>query len=192
MPMRVKVDRQQQIIETEVLVGKGLYLYAFKHLLSNTLSVMDAHQWTIIEAASGMTFPTSDDPVVCLNYYSENDYDFNGGWGLENGIILLPLSPRKLLFTQIGSSFDFSVINRSSYWTQFFRKIIIEHAHRYVFAEKPDEDIFQIRPRVISKEAFDQEKKTLAEWHSKHSKIENEFLSAASADPAAFTPQDQM
>jgi hypothetical protein len=62
--------------------------------------------WNVIHAAVGIYFPTSDDPVICLNYNSESEYDFKGGWGKKNGNIIMPISPKQLLITQIDCDLD--------------------------------------------------------------------------------------
>jgi hypothetical protein len=105
------------------------------------------HKWTIFEAPARLNWFTSDDPVICLNYRSESDYDFNGGWGRERAKILFPLSPRHLMFTEIGtSSYPRRVPSR--YRARLIRRMIAEHAHRSIYTQSEDNKVLQLRPRV--------------------------------------------
>ena len=171
-PVKITVDRDNQTIATETLIGRGMYLYALRHLLTNTAQIMDTYTWQVINAADGITFPTSDDPVICLNYYAENEYDFKGGWGMPNGNIIFPISPTKLLFTQIGSHRFVPELDHSQKWSLFFRKIILEHAHRYIYDFEPHDDVPHIRPRVVDREFFLFEQKEIENWHSEQLKAE--------------------
>lgn len=158
LPLKVTFDKEKSFVKAEAIVGKSTYLFAVKHLLTETIKHMYGHRWSIIHAADGISFPTSDDPVICLNYRSENDYDFNGGWGLKNGNILMPISPQMLLFTQIGDKNSYSFLDNSLHWSSFFRKIIIQHAYRSVFADKPQKGMLEINPRIVNKNLYDKEK----------------------------------
>ena len=178
-PVKITVDRDNRTIETETLVGRGMYLYALRYLLTNTVRIMDTYTWQVINAADGITFPTSDDPVICLNYYAENDYDFKGGWGMPNGNIIFPISPTKLLFTQIGSHRFVPELDRSQKWSLFFRRIIIEHAHRYIYDTKPNDDVAHIHPRCVDLDLFLSEQKETANWHSDQLKAEQNLMAQA-------------
>jgi hypothetical protein len=96
----MKVDRKDLPEEkkvqftTRMVVGRGLWFYTMRHMLTETLKVLYKHRWTILEAPVGLSWFTSDDPVVCLNFRSPSDYDFGGGWDRTRGNIMFPLSPR--------------------------------------------------------------------------------------------------
>ena len=165
LPLSVSIDRDNRTITTGTVIGKSMYLYALKYLLTNTLHVMDSYSWQVVHAADGISFPTSDDPVICLNYFSENDYNFGGGWGRQHSNIILPVSPEILVFTEVGSNTPIKDLDSSIKWSQFFRKIIIEHAHRYVYAITPQQDAQTIHPRLVDRTLYLQEQETLANWH---------------------------
>lgn len=79
LPIKVSVERNFGQVKVDSLVGKGMYLFALKHLLTKTVNVMYKYKWHVIHAADGISFPTSDDPVICMNYSGEHEYDFKGG-----------------------------------------------------------------------------------------------------------------
>lgn len=176
LPIKVSVDKEKSQVKVDSLVGKGLYLFALKHALTKTISILKKHQWHIIHAADGVSFPTSDDPVICLNYNSEHEYDFKGGWGKENGNIIMPISPTLLLITQIGSDMPIKQLDYSEHWSKFFRKIIIEHAHRYVYAIEPQKGMLAINPRRVDAVLFEREKSIMAGWHGEQMEAEDQLL----------------
>ncbi|MCK4486598.1 MAG: DUF4238 domain-containing protein, partial [Desulfobacterales bacterium] len=141
-------DQGKGLIHTEVVAGRNLWLESQRFLLTKTAKVLKKHKWSIVEPANGRYWFTSDHPVVRLNYYGNGAYDLKGGWGNQNANLLMPLSPRHLLFTHIGSDapdrFTFSVEK-----TFEIQKFIAERALRWIFAHKPMSLIAQLRPRHV-------------------------------------------
>jgi len=173
----LKVDRtnlpEEKKVQftAKVLVGRGLWFYTMKHMLTETLKVLYKHNWTILEAPAGLRWFTSDDPVICLNFRSESDYDFGGGWGRTKGNILFPLSPEHLMFTEIGSnSYPRKVPSR--FHTRLFRRMIAEHAHRRVYSLTEDDKIPQLMPRVVDARAFQNERALWEAWYEDQSNAE--------------------
>lgn len=165
LPIKVSINKDIRQMKVDSLVGKGMYLFALKHLLTKTVSVLGNHHWHVIHAADGVSFPTSDDPVICLNYNSEYEYDFKGGWGRKNGNIIMPISSKLLIITQIGCNMASKQLDYSGHWSKFFRKIIIEHAHRYVYAIEPQKGMLAINPRMVNATLFKKEKDIMVGWH---------------------------
>lgn len=176
LPIKVSVNKEMGQVKVDSLVGKGMYLFALKHLLTKTISILGKHQWHIIHAADDVSFPTSDDPVICLNYNSEHEYDFKGGWGKKNGNIIMPISPKLLLITQIGSNIPGKQLDYSEPWSKFFRKIIIENAHRYVYAIEPQKGMLAINPRRVDAVLFEREMSIMAGWHGEQMEAEDQLL----------------
>lgn len=175
LPIKVNVDMEARAAEVKAVVGRGVYLYALKSLMTNTVKKVQNQNWQVLHAAPGLSFPTSDNPVICLNYRSINDYDFNGGWGRKNGNIIMPISPQLILFTQIGSTRKFVEADYSPYWSKFFRKLIIEHAYRYVYAEERQRHMLAINPRSVNLELFLEEKKAIEGWNEEQIRAEREL-----------------
>ena len=87
-------------LRVESIVGRGYWLFAIKQLLTKTINVLLQHKWTILQSPTELKWLTSDDPVIKLNYYNPQKYDFGGGWGSLGTEIFLPLSPKYLLYTK--------------------------------------------------------------------------------------------
>ena len=83
LPLRVtnepSADGKSVVIKTETIVGRGTWIFAMRHLLTNTLNRLTEHRWTIVSSEDDLPWFTTDDPVVRLNFRSPSDYDFKGG-----------------------------------------------------------------------------------------------------------------
>jgi hypothetical protein len=176
-PSRVSIRRLPSgggELGLEVVAGRAMWMFALRHLLTQTARALEGHKWTILMAPEEMHWATSDDPVIPLNYYEKDRYDFRGGWDSKGTEILLPLSPRHLLYTCIG--------NRQRPKRQVdpglaaqFQHIILEHAHRVVFAATPVPRVEEIRPRVVDRQQYYNEAEAWQQWHREQSHAEMEI-----------------
>jgi hypothetical protein len=123
----------------------------------------------------GVYWPTSDNPVIRLNFESSSSYDLKGGWGRKNGDIFLPLGPRHILHTQIGAKPSRRGTTLEMDKALFIRRLIIENADRYIFSREPF-DLETIRARTVSQEEFGREQLVWRNWHQENSIAESEFL----------------
>lgn len=98
IPMNLSLvsnDEEEKEIKLEVFSGKSLWFFAVKHLLSDAFSILKDISWVIYDAPKDFEWVTSDDPVIFLNYYSHNNYDFKGGWAKKIQILFSPYLPKK-------------------------------------------------------------------------------------------------
>lgn len=163
------------VIKGEAIAGRGLWLWSIRHLLSGTYSALLRHRWTIVSPAAGLTWFTSDDPVVKLNFYGQGRYDFRGGWGNPGTDIFLPLSPYHLLYTTVGQRPHSRGTVLSREHTRMFRKFAAEHAHRMIFAHEQDPEIPYLRPRVVDADALKNEHEQWKQWHGSQTAAEREL-----------------
>jgi hypothetical protein len=164
-------EEKKVLFTTTLTVDRRLWFYTMKHTLTDTLKFLHRHKWTIFEAPARLHWFTSDDPVICLNYRSESDYDFNGGWGRERANILFPLSPRHLMFTEIGTN-SYPRKVPSHYRARLIRRMIAEHAHRSIYSQSEDNKVPQLRPRVEDTLTYENERKSWAAWYENQSRAE--------------------
>lgn len=174
-PLQVSITRASGgngEIKTETVVGRKLWLWSVRHILTNTVEKVTHSRWTIVHAPAGISWPTTDNPVIRLNFHSTEKYDFGGGWGVPNCDIFLPLGPRHLLHNSIGrrNLLRGTVLDRPR--AELIRQIIIEHAHRYVF-EKERSDVHLVRPRVVSLAEYTRELDVWKSWHREQSEAKS-------------------
>ena len=171
----IQADDDNQYVEIGTIIGKSTWLYSIDRLLTNTSYVLHNHKWSIITADEGIFWPTSDDPVICLNAYEDGDYDFGGGWDNEGSEIIMPISPTKALYTQVGikhpprMKFNFEE-------SFFLKELIVEHALMYVYASNQDNDIPLIRPRTVDLCEYTRIKKDYEDWYNKYQEGEVPYL----------------
>ena len=153
-----------------------MWLFGIKHILTHTLKVLLQHKWSILRAAHEVQWITTDDPVIRLNYYSKGSYNFGGGWGYKGSEILLPLSPKHMLYTQVGKKNLPPRIELSNEMSSELQIIIAEHSHRWIFANEPIKDIENIRPRIIDPISYKNEIKAWKHWHEEQSSAEKKYI----------------
>jgi hypothetical protein len=181
----IRVDREDipeegiSRISTNVMFGRPLWQWNIQQLVTSTVKVLHDHYWSIFHAANGVDFFTSDDPVIRLNYTSYSQYNFKGGWGSKGTEILLPLSPRHLMYTKIGERFAPRGMLLTEGETHRFRKMVAEHAYRQIFAATEDAEVPNLRPRRVNATLVEFERDQWRHWHEEQSRAEAEFMGNA-------------
>lgn len=179
LPARVRIEHGQDDstsrIGIEMVVGRQYWLFSIRRLLTATLKHLQSHRWTVLRSPRGMQWLTSDDPVIKLNWHDSENHDFQGGWGSPGTEIMLPLDPMHLLYTRIGSRPPTrgTVLNAEE--AQRIQRLIIQHAHRHLFAVAPDTKVERIRPRTVDAELFRQEAEQWRRWHDEQSAAERDL-----------------
>jgi len=175
-PLRIttEIEPGQEFgaIKAETVVGRGLWLFGIKRLLTSTVNILHQHRWTILHAPTGVRWFTSDDPVIRLNFQDHEHYNFGGGWGREGTNIFMPLSPRHLLFTQVGRRPPPRGTQLSLDKAKMILRFLAQHAHRFIFAEAEDLNVPILRPRTVSADLLRDETLQWSKWHEEQTAAE--------------------
>jgi Protein of unknown function (DUF4238) len=180
LPWRLKVrrDSEQNIVQlgVEVFVGRGLWLWSIQRVLEGIVRVLYQHRWTILLPPKGVTWFTSDDPVVPLHRSADGrTYTFDGGWGPPGTAIFMPLGPQHLLYTEIGQPRLRRGSRMPTDLARFVRRCIAAHAHRWIFATECEANIPQFRPRQVDAEMFRREREFWQQWPVQQRAAEEEL-----------------
>jgi len=179
-PWRITIQRNATEpggwAKAEAISGRGMWLWSMQHVLKKTVRALYEHRWTILEPPHGMNWFTTDDPVLKLNFVSESEYTFGGGWGNVGTDLILPLSPRHLLFTQVGKPVPARGTRLEAEKASLLRRMIAEHAHRYIFSSSPDPFVEQVRPRTVNPQAVRHEATEWQRWHAEQTAAERDLL----------------
>jgi hypothetical protein len=177
-PLKISVEDQKDgtaTLKAETIVGRAMWHWSLRHLLTSSIEKMPHKGWSILRAASGCFWPTSDNPLIRLNYVDRQRYDFDGGWCVQNGDVLLPLSPTRLLH-HCGGRRSFSHGHQLDQVTSsLVRRIIIEHADRYIFS-KEEFDIHRIRERTVNLGLYKMERDAWKNWHLEQARAEDALI----------------
>lgn len=164
------------ILKVESYVGRASWIHSIKYLLENTEKVLHTHKWSIIKPAKGYSFFTSDNPVIKLNFADPENYDLQGGWGRQKGNIIFPIGPEHAMFVEIGCRPMPKGSRLTINQTLQFRKFIAENSHRMIFSNLVDDQVQQLKVRIVNVEKVKAEKAEMDKWHTENSKIEKEYF----------------
>ncbi len=163
------------LFKIETIFGKQFYLWNVINILNDTAKIFHQNKWGIITVDDSVKLPTSDNPVICLDFRSENDYNFNGGWGRENCNILMPISPNKILFTQVGTKvLDKMKLNYQM--SLLFKKMIVEHGYKTIVSSFKDDEIVKLRKRFVSEEEYLREKQMWKDFQKDYLEKEKDYI----------------
>jgi hypothetical protein len=191
IPLRITTEIESSHefgqLKGEIIMGRGLWLFSMKHVLANTAKVLHNRRRSILIPPDDLTWFTSDDPVVRLNYYGNGTYDFKGGWGKPGTEIFLPLDPHHLLYTKVGEHPPRrgSVVPRDR--AEMIRRFIAEHAHRFIFAASADTEVQRLRPRIVDPALLRDERQLWCRWHEYQTVAERELIGSSGANPSLST-----
>ena len=162
-------------VTIKTVVGKSTWLFAMKHLLTSTCKVFHQYKWSIITAADEISWPTSDDPVLCIYNNGDGHYSFNGGWGVPGTEFIMPIGPRKALYTQVGKKYP-PRMKLDIHESFLIKKLIVAHAFMYIYSDTADNTIPQLRPRVINLDEFKRINDEYENWYDVYQKNEVPYL----------------
>jgi hypothetical protein len=158
-------------IRAEAVPGRRFWIATMRRHLTKTAKILCSHRWSVAEPAGDAEWPLTDHPVLRLNYYKSGNYDFGGGWGKHGVQIMMPVSPRHLLYVHVGKKAG----NRFTFspdLTQAVQRFLVERAHRWVFATQPADWVAKLRTRTVNPEMFEEEEKAWGDFHRDQSQSE--------------------
>jgi hypothetical protein len=167
-------ESNQVRVGAEMITGRRTWIAIMRHLLTGVAKTLWSHRWSVAELAGDAEWPLTDHPVLRLNVYKSGHYDFRGGWGSPGTQIMMPVSPRHLLYVKVGKKAD----NRFTFSpedTQLVQRFLVERAHRWVFATRPEEWVAKLRTRTVDPKAFAAEKREWEEFHPNQLQSETSF-----------------
>ena len=179
LPMSIEVnvnhDKQYIQVNAQLDLGKELYIASLLRGLEHTYKILLQHHWVVLHPFAGKEWPTSDKPVICMDYFNHKHYHLQSGWGKKHANILFPLDPWHLLFTEVGAKNvqHIKKMDYSSEWTEFLINVICENAYRSVLALHPLKYMNRRHHRIIDPAQFQKEQQERKAW----SKYENRFSS---------------
>lgn len=175
--MRIKVTPDTSegtaFVAAQVSSSRAIWLATIRHHLIKNVPAICQHRWRAILPAGDAEWPLTDHPVLTLNYDSPERYDFRGGWGHEGTELIMPISPRVAVYTQVkrkDRGFEPSVDQ-----TAMLQRLMCERAFRWVIARQPLPWLSTTFPREVDAARFKEEEHAWDSWNAIHSAAEREF-----------------
>lgn len=165
---------RETAITAEISSARAAWVSTISGLLQRKGDVICQHRWRAIEPAGDAEWPLTDHPVLTLNYYRPDLYDFGAGWGRKGSEFILPVSPRLAVCTQVGSNVR-GPSAMTEEQTKGIQRFMAERALRWIIARRPEEWVASVRPRTVNAEAFATEQDAWKRWHESHVESEMEF-----------------
>lgn len=161
-------------LKAEAVVGRRTWLWQMRMLLTETIQKIEPKGWTVLHAPPGMTWPTSDNPLIRVGVCDDGSYKFGTGWKSDKADLLLPISPKHLLHCTVGQrpAVRGSVVDRRL--AQTIRRMIVQHADQYVFSVDAA-DIAELRPRVVDSQRYAEELRGWKNWGREQDQVERKF-----------------
>lgn len=169
-------DKDNALLKVEKLAGKNNWLSALNLIMNKTYRKISNNSWQILVAKDRDEFLTSDNPVILMNYYSDNNYEIlNSGFGVRGASIYFPLTPKRALYCHVGSKIpEYVICPKES--IEFFNKIIVETATYKVYAKTKIDGIALYRKRIVNREIFSEITNQRKGFHNDYIKKELPFL----------------
>lgn len=167
-------DENHEYVQISGTVGKSTWFWAIENSLLKTLQKFHEYKWSILICDESIEWPTSDNPVVCINHFSEELHDFFGVIGRAGNEIIFPISPQRALYLQIGKKHP-SRIKLNVKESIKIKRVIVENAFRYIYSRVKDTKITEIRPRIVDLDTFLSDKKMVSEWYELYKTEEGHY-----------------
>ena len=151
-------------VQATVPIGRRFWVTSMRYLLTGAAETLCRHRWSVLEPANDQEWPLTDHPVLKLNYHGPGQYDFDGGWGNPGSEIMMPVSPRHLLYVQVGKKSP----NRLSFpprHTSLIQQLLVKRAHRWVFGRRREHWVADVRPRTVDRDQLAEEAAAWERWH---------------------------
>lgn len=143
--------------------GKESYIHQV-HRLLGYVDVLLQHQWTVLTAPSSNFFFTTDRPVLKVRRMEDGSFARNAGWEGESLEIMMPLSPRHLLYCCSGGPGSPHYSQMSLSKALHLRKMMAANAHRYIFSAARQKCVARLRVRRVDREADREEEAFWRNW----------------------------
>ena len=169
-------DDNHTLAEFEVIVGKSMWLFAITHTLADGSPIraeMQNHKWSIVTSCSGVTWPTTDNPLVIFNPFFVRD----GIQGLQEpgNIFIFPISPTKALISENGKKLP-PRWNASEEQSKTIKRLIVGNSLLYIYSKTDDNTIPNTKARVVNPQIYKEVQEDYQNWYDNYKRHEGPFL----------------
>lgn len=180
-PLKSKIQKDavgNSVFEVETVVGKTVWLKYIKGYLEGTDTRVRDISWGVYTAPKYKTWLTSDHPAVAVGIFPNNQVRFEVGITQKNVNLILPLTPTKLLFAQIGHKHKNTYNQADGIFFYKLQDLIIANAYMKIYSIAEDKYVSRKRRTVIDEVEFQRLTSEYREFHENYLKNEVPFLNS--------------
>lgn len=171
-------DEEHSFLNATTVVGKNLWLFVIKHALeldSSLRKTIHSMKWSVVTAPDSVKWPTCDAPVVIAEINQNGELIISNKLGQKRGVIIFPVSQKKVLLAAHKRIFDWNYIATNSFACKI-KEAIVNNAFMYVYSSIEDPEVSDIRKRIVDAAVFVRLKKEYASWYDAYKADEAPML----------------
>lgn len=168
----------EALLEVNMIDGRSIWYMLIQHFLAPNSDYLNSFldmKWSIVSCPEGHYFPTSDNPIFLVCKDKNGNLVKSEGITKKNNMILFPLSPEKLLIGKMKNRLPYRFTLSEAEYVNY-KKQILSNAFLYVYADRKDDSIPNIRSRVINDDEFKRIQESYKEWYPSYIKHEVPLL----------------
>ncbi len=164
----VDIDGDAGEITVSMELGRKNYLASLGYALKGNIgNLMRGYSWSVVEMPQGVILPTCDNPFVRCAIGRDGELSLDGGLGVKGTDLFMPLTPRRLLFTEVGNEgvLDSERLVQEPWIVDILVRAIVQNATRYVYDCSRRGEIVQMRPRRVDPEYCSRMADSMRRWN---------------------------
>ncbi len=170
-------DETHVLAEISTIIGKNSWLFFIKHLLENNgdfLKVMRNMKWSIVKSHPGVSWPTTDNPVAVCRQLGDRLVKSTGI--INKGVmVMMPVNSHTVLIGKYRNRMDYK-ISANKHFSYAIKEMIVTNAWLQIYSDIEDEEVKELRPRVVDIDEFKRIREEYANWFDVYKEQEGLLL----------------
>ena len=176
-PLRYSIrrgDGLRRILRMEHVTGRKYWMWVVQSALApnGVAAELEHYKWSILSAPAGFNWFLTDNPAVCIRRHQDGTQSLDGGWRVTNSKLMMPLSPKHLLYCRVGHEDDEQYSTVCQLVAAHLRSDIADAALRSCYSQTRDTALAAYRPRTIDRLRFQEEARQWAAFGQEHTRAE--------------------
>ncbi len=172
-PLRYTLRKHEGLrrsLNIEHVTGRKHWMWHIETALreDGPLDLLSQQQWSILTVPSPLSWFLSDNPATSLRRKPDGSQTLDGGWGTNGSVLMLPLSPKKLMYCKVGESFDDQYPIVHPLVAQHMRASLADVALRSIYCATRDDQLVRYRTRVVDRARAKQEAEEWQRFGQEH------------------------
>lgn len=169
-----KLDGSRRRLLAQYVTGRKYWMWAIESDLGpgGMLDLIEQYRWSIISPPPGVEWFLSDNPATCIRTFPNGTFTLDAGWGRAGSRLMLPLSPKHLLYCHVGHETSERCFPATPLLARDLRRYLADAAYRSFFCPEIDSELARYRERTVDRECFREERKQWKEFGEGHAKAE--------------------